>query len=109
VLAFWRTTMGKKIVMAVTGVILIAFLVGHVTGNLLVFRGAVALDAYSAFPKREMAALWVVRAILFAAVVLHVVAAAQLKISIDTIARMNRDWLAASIAPGEKSRSEGTP
>jgi succinate dehydrogenase / fumarate reductase iron-sulfur subunit len=28
-------------------------------------------------------------------------------ISIDTIARMNRDWLAASISPGEKSRAEG--
>ena len=37
--ALWRSTVGKKIVMAVTGVILIAFLVGHLAGNLLVFRG----------------------------------------------------------------------
>lgn len=78
--AFWRTTVGKKIVMAVTGVILIAFLIGHLAGNLLVFRGAAALDAYSAFLKRELAALWAVRAILLVAVVLHVVAAAQLAI-----------------------------
>ena len=88
-LAFWRTTVGKKIIMAVTGVILIAFLIGHATGNLLVFRDAAALDAYSAFLKRELAALWVVRAILFVSVVLHVVAAAQLAI-LDRAARPER-------------------
>ena len=66
--------------------ILIAFLIGHLTGNLLVFRGAVALDAYSAFLKRELAVLWVVRAILFVSVVLHVVAATQLTI-LDRAAR----------------------
>lgn len=87
--AFWRTTVGKKIVMAVTGVILIAFLIGHVAGNLLVFRGAVAMDAYSAFLKRELAALWLVRAILFVSVVLHVVAAAQLTL-LDRAARRKR-------------------
>ena len=75
--------------MAVTGVILIAFLIGHATGNLLVFRDAAALDAYSAFLKRELAALWVVRAILFVSVVLHVVAAAQLAI-LDRAARPER-------------------
>ena len=71
-------TVGKKIVMAVTGAILIVFLVGHLAGNLLVFRGAAGMDAYSAFLKRELLALWAVRAVLFVSVVLHVVAAAQL-------------------------------
>jgi succinate dehydrogenase / fumarate reductase cytochrome b subunit len=80
VFAFWRTTVGKKIVMAVSGVILIAFLIGHLAGNLLVFRGAPALDAYSAFLKRELGPLWVARSILFVAVILHVVAAAQLAV-----------------------------
>jgi succinate dehydrogenase / fumarate reductase cytochrome b subunit len=80
VLSFWRTTVGKKIVMAVTGVILIAFLVGHVAGNLLLFRGAGPLDEYSAFLKREFFALWAVRAMLLASVVLHVVATTQLTI-----------------------------
>lgn len=79
-LAFWRSTVGKKIVMAITGVVMIAFLIGHVAGNLLVFRGAAALDGYSAFLKRESFALWSVRALLLVAVVLHVVAAAQLAI-----------------------------
>src|SRR4051812_23444104 len=89
VLDLWRTTVGKKIVMAVTGVILIAFLVGHVAGNLLVFRGAQPLDAYSAFLKRELFALWAVRAILLASVVLHIVAATQLTI-LDRAAKRQR-------------------
>ena len=89
VLSLWRTTVCKKIVMAVTGAILIAFLIGHVTGNLLVFRGAGPLDAYSAFLKREPAVLWLVRAILLASVVLHIVAAAQLKL-LDRAARPKR-------------------
>jgi succinate dehydrogenase / fumarate reductase cytochrome b subunit len=86
VLAFWRTTIGKKIVMAVTGVIMIGFLVGHVVGNLLVFRGAAPLDAYSAFLKRGAGLLWAVRCVLFISVVLHVVAAAQLA-ALDRAAR----------------------
>jgi len=101
VLSLWRTTVGKKIVMAVTGVIMIAFLIAHVGGNLLVFRGAGPLDAYSAFLQREVAALWVVRTILLASVVLHVVAAAQLA-AVDRAARRQRyarvEPQAASIA-----------
>jgi succinate dehydrogenase / fumarate reductase, cytochrome b subunit len=89
VLSLWRTTVGKKIAMAITGVIMIVFLIGHVAGNLLVFRGAAPLDAYSAFLKREPAVLWAVRAILLISVVLHVVAAAQLN-ALDHRARPER-------------------
>jgi succinate dehydrogenase cytochrome b subunit len=78
VLTFWRAAVGKKIVMAITGVIMIAFLIGHVAGNLLVFRGAAGLNAYAAFLKHNLGVLWTVRAVLFVSVVLHVVAAAQL-------------------------------
>ncbi len=77
-MTFWRTTVGKKMAMAVTGVVMILFLVAHVAGNLLVFRGPVQLDAYSVFLKHEAVALWTVRLVLLAAVVLHVIAAYQL-------------------------------
>ena len=36
---FWASTIGKKVVMAVTGLVMIGFVIGHVSGNLLVFRG----------------------------------------------------------------------
>lgn len=66
--------------MAVTGLIGIAFLIGHVAGNLLAFRGSEALNAYSAFLKSTGELLWIVRIVLITAVVLHVIAAYQLTV-----------------------------
>lgn len=77
-MTFWRTTIGKKMVMAVTGVAILVFLVLHVAGNLLVFVGAAKLDAYSAFLKQQIVVLWTARLVLLAAVVMHVTAAYQL-------------------------------
>lgn len=64
--------------MAVTGVIGIAFLITHVVGNLLVFRGPLALNSYSHFLKSTGEILWLVRTVLIVAVVVHVIAAYQL-------------------------------
>jgi succinate dehydrogenase / fumarate reductase cytochrome b subunit len=75
---FYESTIGKKIVMAVTGLIMVGFVVGHVAGNLLVFRGREELNAYAAFLKGTRAVLWSVRALLLVSVILHVVAAVQL-------------------------------
>lgn len=77
--AFWDSTLGKKAVMAVTGIIGIAYVVLHMVGNLQVFQGAERMNEYAALlhgPLNEL--LWLARAILLAAVVLHVVAAVQL-------------------------------
>ena len=64
--------------MAVTGILLVGFLVGHVAGNLLVFAGPEALNAWSAFLKRSALVLWGVRFGLLAAVGLHIWAALSL-------------------------------
>jgi succinate dehydrogenase / fumarate reductase, cytochrome b subunit len=42
---FWRSTIGKKVVMAVTGIVLVGYILAHVTANLLIFAGPAALDA----------------------------------------------------------------
>lgn len=68
---FYGSTVGKKIVMAVTGVIFTGFVVGHVAGNLLVFKSPEALNAYGAFLKSSAVVLWGVRLTLLASVVLH--------------------------------------
>lgn len=76
---FYRSTIGKKVIMGVTGLIGIGFLILHVAGNLQAFEGASKLNAYSAAlhgPLNEL--LWVVRVVLVAAVVLHVTMAYQL-------------------------------
>lgn len=69
---FYGSTIGKKIVMAVTGVLLVGFVIGHVTGNLLIYRGPEALNNYSAFLKSSAVVLWSVRSALLVAVGLHI-------------------------------------
>jgi succinate dehydrogenase / fumarate reductase, cytochrome b subunit len=76
--ALWRSTIGKKAVMAVTGIIMIAWLVLHALGNLLAFRGSEAINAYSAFLKSTGELLWLARGILLVSVLLHIIAAVQL-------------------------------
>ncbi|MGA3227463.1 MAG: succinate dehydrogenase cytochrome b subunit [Acidobacteriaceae bacterium] len=75
---FWASTVGKKIVMAVTGAILFLFVIGHLLGNLQVFEGPAKLNAYGAFLHRIGEVLWPVRIILLLAVALHIIATVQL-------------------------------
>ena len=72
----WDSSVGKKAVMAVTGLIWVAYLITHVLANLLVFQGPDKINAYSAFLHGTGGALWAARLVLIAALVLHVVAAA---------------------------------
>ena len=74
----WRSTIGKKIVMAVTGIIGVGFVIGHMIGNLQMFKSAEAMNSYAHFLKSLGGLLWLARLILLAAVVLHVIAAYQL-------------------------------
>ena len=84
-MAFWDSLIGKKVVMAVTGVVLILFLIGHVLGNLKIFAGPEDINAYSLFLRRVGAPefgygelLWVIRIVLLVCVTLHITAAVQL-------------------------------
>lgn len=81
----WGSTVGKKTVMAVTGLIMLAYLVVHMLGNLKVFFGPDEFTGYAhwlrtlgePFLHYEWA-LWGIRVVLVAAVVLHGVSAYQL-------------------------------
>jgi succinate dehydrogenase / fumarate reductase, cytochrome b subunit len=76
--AFWSSSAGKKAVMAVTGIILVAYLVTHVLANLLVFQGPDRINRYAALLHGTGGALWGARLVLLVAAVLHIVAAVQL-------------------------------
>jgi succinate dehydrogenase / fumarate reductase cytochrome b subunit len=67
-----QSTVGKKVVMAVTGVILVGFIITHVAGNLLVFAGPDELNAYSHLLKSNLEVLWGARVVLLVSAVLHV-------------------------------------
>ena len=75
---FWHSSVGKKAVMAVTGIILVAYLITHVLANLLVFAGPDRINRYAQLLHASGAALWGARLVLLVAAVLHVVAATQL-------------------------------
>lgn len=75
---FYEAAIGKKAVMAVTGVVLFGYVVGHMLGNLQIFLGREQINRYAAFLHSAPAMLWAVRTLLIACVVLHVVAALQL-------------------------------
>jgi len=76
--SFWASTVGKKIVMAVTGAILFIFVIGHLLGNLQVYEGPAKLNAYGAFLHNIGEILWPVRIILLICVTLHIIATVQL-------------------------------
>lgn len=77
-LALWDTTVGKKVTMAVTGLIMVLFLVSHMISNVLIYRNPQHLDDYGAWLRSLGALLWLARGGLLAAVGLHIAAAWQL-------------------------------
>lgn len=74
----YRSTIGKKVIMAVTGLIMVGFVVLHMLGNLQAFEGPARINAYSAFLHGTGELLWLARVVLLAAVILHIDAAVQL-------------------------------
>jgi len=75
---FYGSMIGKKAIMAITGLIGIGFVILHSLGNLLIFRGPDAINSYSHFLKNTGELLWLLRIVLIVAVILHVIAAVQL-------------------------------
>jgi succinate dehydrogenase / fumarate reductase, cytochrome b subunit len=81
----WDSSVGKKTIMAVSGLIMLGYLVAHMVGNLKIFFGPGEFNHYAHW-LRTMGepvlhyewALWLVRVVLVAAVVLHGVSAYQL-------------------------------
>jgi succinate dehydrogenase / fumarate reductase cytochrome b subunit len=76
----WRSSVGKKFVMAVTGGALVVFVIGHLVGNLQLFLGPETLNRYGHFLQSNKELLWLVRIGLLTCVVLHIVAAARLSV-----------------------------
>ncbi|MGL4549902.1 MAG: succinate dehydrogenase cytochrome b subunit [Gemmataceae bacterium] len=73
-----RTSIGSKFLVGLTGLALVGFVLGHMSGNLLVFAGPDALNSYAQKLKSLGPLLWVVRAGLLAVFVLHVALALRL-------------------------------
>src|SRR5690606_18052505 len=79
-LSFIDTTIGKKVVMALSGLVLFGFVLGHMAGNLQVFLGPEAFNTYAVGMHELLGGnfLVVARLVLLVAVILHIVMALQL-------------------------------
>ena len=95
----WRSSIGKKVIVAITGVVLMLYIVAHVLGNLKTFQGdgggqGAAVDHYAEFLRTVgdpvlpyEGLLWFVRAVLIACLVIHVVGVVQLAAGRNRAAR----------------------
>lgn len=77
-LALLTSSIGLKAMMAVTGLAMVLFLIGHLLANLLVFSGPEAINAYSKWLHDNPGLLWGARLGLLAAVTVHILAAGKL-------------------------------
>ncbi len=79
-LTFTQTPIGQKAIVAITGAILFAFVIGHLVGNLQVFLGPEHLNAYAEFLHSMPKALWAARFVLLASIITHIALTVQLTI-----------------------------
>ncbi len=84
---FYRSAVGKKWVMALTGIILMGFVFGHMIGNLKLYLGAHDINVYAEFLRELLypllprtVTLWLIRSTLIVAFVLHIHSAASLSL-----------------------------
>jgi len=105
---FYRSAIGKKAVMAVTGVILFGWIFLHMVGNLKLYMGPVHLNEYAHWLRAlgtpampETAVLWLTRILLLVCVVFHIHAATMLTImnrEARPVGYRDRDFPAATYA-----------
>ncbi len=72
---YFSSTLGKKWLMAVTGIILFGFVVGHMLGNLQIYLGQEQLDHYAELLQANKPFLWAFRSVLLFCVSVHIWAA----------------------------------
>lgn len=98
---FWRSSIGGKVTMAVTGVLLFGFVVAHLLGNLQLLMGPDAINSYAKWLHDKGPLLWLARAGLLVVFVLHVATGVRLAAAnraARPVAYAKRDTLVATFA-----------
>lgn len=109
IIELYRSALGKKYLMAITGVIFMGYVLAHMLGNLKLYQGAEDFNLYADFLRRllypilpESGTLNILRAILLLALIVHVVAAVQLtqmnRRARPSAYKSKRDYIAADFA-----------
>ncbi len=88
---FWQSSIGKKLVVAITGILLVLFLAGHLVGNMLIFQGSESFNHYADFLHTMLHGwgIWLFRITMLGALVLHIIATVHL-VKANRVARPTR-------------------
>jgi succinate dehydrogenase / fumarate reductase, cytochrome b subunit len=78
--AFYHSSIGKKMIVAITGIILILFVIGHLLGNLQIFIGPDWINGYSQHLHDLGPLLWLIRIFLICTVIIHIYVTIKLAI-----------------------------
>ncbi len=99
---FFGSTIGRKILMAATGVVLILFVIGHLVGNLQIFEDPDRINGYAQFLHSLGPVLWVVRIVLLTCATIHIWAATVLALEArkarGTTPYKSQLWIQAALA-----------
>jgi succinate dehydrogenase / fumarate reductase cytochrome b subunit len=76
---FWKSSIGKKWLVAITGLVWVGYVFGHLAGNLQVFAGPEQINRYAELLHSAPFLLWMARIVLIAAIVLHIVATIKVR------------------------------
>lgn len=87
--SYFQTSIGKKIIVGVTGILLLGFVIVHMLGNLQIYAGPEKINAYAKFLKDLGPLLWAARIGLLIAVALHIYYTVKLKME-NNAARPNK-------------------
>lgn len=102
--ALWQSAIGKKALMAVTGIVLSLYVAIHLLGNLQMFGSPEQIDRYGELLRVSPQLLWTARIVLLAALLVHVAAGAQLHMA----ARAARPVAYDDHRPGDSSAASRT-
>lgn len=98
----FTSSIGRKFLMAITGLVLVGFVTGHLVGNLQIFAHPDQINGYAHFLQGLGPALWAIRLFLLACVAIHIWAAVVLTIESRTARGSEaygvKKWLKASLA-----------
>jgi hypothetical protein len=97
---FFCSSIGRKFLMAITGLILIGFIVGHLVGNFQIFQHPDKINGYAQFLHQTGPLLWIARLGLLASVVIHIWAATVLTLEKQKGPRGTGLWAKPDLDPG---------
>ena len=77
---YLKSTILSKVVMAVTGVIIVMFILGHTMGNMQIYLGQETFNNYAHTLQSLGKALWAIRAVLLLSIIFHIITSVRLKL-----------------------------